>query len=459
MDVFLVHLLSPEELEPNLQGDLKLVDVEDGDVREITISANLMEKYQENLSQFIDQAKSFCNKRSINLCTCSQRSECRSACWGLSQNQRVGSMNFVNALSWPQWLLLLAIPPAVLSLYFLKLRRKPIEVPSTLLWQKSLEDLHVNSIWQRLRNSLLLVLQMLFLGLLIFACLRPGWSGSQRVGEKRIYMLDQSASMSTADSEPSRLEAAKEALKSLIQDSSDDDVGMLIAFSDLADVRQGFTKDKNKLVAAVEAVTPTNRTTNFSEAIRTAAALAMPAAESGSVDEESEADDSSMSANLPARVCLFSDGGFANVDDPNLEKLPVDFYSVGDASTSNIAILSFAVQKKDGTAGQSEAFARLASFGGSQVSFTASLEIDGELIDAATVKMEPNSETGIVFELNSLETGELKLTVDVDDASSVDNVAYAAVRHPGASKCYWFRLVIPPWKRPCKRSVVAKSRT
>jgi hypothetical protein len=65
MDVFLVHLLSPEELEPNLQGDLKLVDVEDGDVREITISANLMEKYQENLTQFIDQAKSFCNKRSI----------------------------------------------------------------------------------------------------------------------------------------------------------------------------------------------------------------------------------------------------------------------------------------------------------------------------------------------------------------------------------------------------------
>lgn len=339
-------------------------------------------------------------------------------------------MNFINALSWPQWLLLLAIPPAVLSLYFLKLRRKPIEVPSTLLWQKSLEDLHVNSIWQRLRNSLLLVLQMLFLGLLIFACLRPGWSGSQRVGEKRIYMLDQSASMSTADSDPNRLDAAKEALRSLIQDSSDDDVGMLIAFSDRADVRQGFTKDKNKLLAAVESVASTNRTTNFSEAIRTAAALAMPAEDSSSVDEDSEADDSSVAANLPARVCLFSDGGFTNVDDPNLDMLPVDFYSVGDASTSNIAILSFAVQKKEGTTGQSEAFARLASFGGSEVSFTASLEIDGELVDATTVKMEPNSETGIVFELDSLETGELKLMVDVDDASSVDNVAYAAVRPP-----------------------------
>jgi hypothetical protein len=339
-------------------------------------------------------------------------------------------MNFINALSWPQWLLLLAIPPAVLSLYFLKLRRKPIEVPSTLLWKKSLEDLHVNSIWQRLRNSLLLYLQLLFLGLIIFACLRPGWSGSEQVGEKRIYMLDQSASMLTSDADPNRLEASKEAIRSLIQNSSDDDVGMLIAFSDRADVRQGFTKDKNKLIAALESVSATNRTTNFTEAIRSAAALAIPAKDSGGSVENSESDETDVTDSLPARVLLFSDGGFVNADDPNLDKLPVDFYSVGDASTSNIAILSFAVQKKEGTVDQMEAFARLASYGGVEATFTASLEIDGELADATTVKMASNSETGIVFELSALQQGELKLSLDAADSSPIDNVAYAAVRPP-----------------------------
>ena len=339
-------------------------------------------------------------------------------------------MNFINALSWPQWILLLAIPPAVLSLYFLKLRRKPIEVPSTLLWKKSLEDLHVNSIWQRLRNSLLLYLQLLFLGLIIFACLRPGWSGSEQVGEKRIYMLDQSASMLTSDADPNRLEAAKDAIRSLIQNSNDDDVGMLIAFSDRADVRQGFTKDKNKLIAALESVSATNRTTNFSEAIRSAAALALPAKDSGDSVETNETEESTVTDSLPARVFLFSDGGFVSVDDPNLDKLPVDFYSVGEANTSNIAILSFAVQKKEGTVDQMEAFARLGSYGGSEASFTASLEIDGELADATTVKMAPNSETGIVFELNSLQEGELKLSLDAADSSPIDNVAYAAVRPP-----------------------------
>ena len=53
------------------------------------------------------------------------------------------------------WILLGLVPPMILLLYFLKLRRMPLEVPSTYLWTKTIEDLHVNSIWQRLRNSLL----------------------------------------------------------------------------------------------------------------------------------------------------------------------------------------------------------------------------------------------------------------------------------------------------------------
>jgi uncharacterized protein (DUF58 family) len=65
MDIFLVHLLSPEELNPNVQGDLKLIDREDGDAREVSISASLLQRYQQTLAAFIEQAKSFCNRRSI----------------------------------------------------------------------------------------------------------------------------------------------------------------------------------------------------------------------------------------------------------------------------------------------------------------------------------------------------------------------------------------------------------
>ncbi len=66
LDIFLVHILSPEELEPKLTGDLKLVDCEDEDIREVSISAALLQRYQTTLNAFINEAKSFCNRRSIN---------------------------------------------------------------------------------------------------------------------------------------------------------------------------------------------------------------------------------------------------------------------------------------------------------------------------------------------------------------------------------------------------------
>ena len=42
---------------------------------------------------------------------------------------------------WP-WLVLASLPPLLILLYFLKLKRRPLEVPSTFLWHRTIEDLH-----------------------------------------------------------------------------------------------------------------------------------------------------------------------------------------------------------------------------------------------------------------------------------------------------------------------------
>ena len=39
-----------------------------------------------------------------------------------------------------QWGLIGLVPPAIIALYFLKLKRRPLEVPSTYLWHKSIEE-------------------------------------------------------------------------------------------------------------------------------------------------------------------------------------------------------------------------------------------------------------------------------------------------------------------------------
>jgi len=65
MDVYVIHVLSAEEMEPELQGDLELIDCEDGDKAEITVSAPLMKRYQRTLAAFIASAREFCTRRGI----------------------------------------------------------------------------------------------------------------------------------------------------------------------------------------------------------------------------------------------------------------------------------------------------------------------------------------------------------------------------------------------------------
>ena len=65
MDIYVVHVLSGAELDPDLQGDLRLVDCEDGDVAEVTINAALLKRYKQTLAAFVDGAKEFCTRRGI----------------------------------------------------------------------------------------------------------------------------------------------------------------------------------------------------------------------------------------------------------------------------------------------------------------------------------------------------------------------------------------------------------
>ncbi len=66
MDVYVVQILSAEEIDPPLTGDLKLMDVEDGDEAEVTVSAPLLKKYKETLANYRGKLAEFCTRRGIN---------------------------------------------------------------------------------------------------------------------------------------------------------------------------------------------------------------------------------------------------------------------------------------------------------------------------------------------------------------------------------------------------------
>src|SRR6266567_1312667 len=101
----------------------------------------------------------------------------------------------------PGWatIALLFVPIIIALLYFLKLKRKPIQVPSTFLWRKSIEDLHVNSLFQWLRENVLLLLQILTVLFLIYGVLSFQVYGRENESRHYILIIDNSASMSATD--------------------------------------------------------------------------------------------------------------------------------------------------------------------------------------------------------------------------------------------------------------------
>jgi uncharacterized protein (DUF58 family) len=72
-DLFCMQILSPQELDPTgpdgLAGDLRLKDIEDGDVAEVTISAPLLKRYKANLTAYCDSLREFCARREMSLLT------------------------------------------------------------------------------------------------------------------------------------------------------------------------------------------------------------------------------------------------------------------------------------------------------------------------------------------------------------------------------------------------------
>lgn len=64
-DLYAVQTLSPEEIDPPLVGDLRLTDVEDDDMAEVTVSRALLEKYRQTLQAYCQSIKDYCARRGV----------------------------------------------------------------------------------------------------------------------------------------------------------------------------------------------------------------------------------------------------------------------------------------------------------------------------------------------------------------------------------------------------------
>ena len=65
-EVGLIHILSPDEVEPAVSGDLKLVDVETGADAEITLDATTRNLYRQRLREWQADIATYCANRHVH---------------------------------------------------------------------------------------------------------------------------------------------------------------------------------------------------------------------------------------------------------------------------------------------------------------------------------------------------------------------------------------------------------
>ena len=64
-DVHVIHVLAPEEMDPTLAGDLRLMDAETGEVIDLTMDVEALGDYRQRLGDFLARAESYCRANEI----------------------------------------------------------------------------------------------------------------------------------------------------------------------------------------------------------------------------------------------------------------------------------------------------------------------------------------------------------------------------------------------------------
>ena len=67
-DVYAIQLLAPQELDPvqgKIVGDLRLRDVEDENIAEVSVTPALVKRYKANLESFCKYIREQCARRGV----------------------------------------------------------------------------------------------------------------------------------------------------------------------------------------------------------------------------------------------------------------------------------------------------------------------------------------------------------------------------------------------------------
>lgn len=311
-------------------------------------------------------------------------------------------------MNWPGFLeprgalLFLLLVPLVIF-YFLKLRRPRIDIPSLVLWRSVINDQRVNSPFQKFKNNLLLLLQALLLCCLAAAATRPFLSSGADRAQYLPIMIDNSASMAALDQAggTTRLEAAKEDVRKIIDNLLPGQRLALISVSNSARSLTEFTDNRRVLNAALDELQVQDTASRLDDGLRMTQALSL---------------------SVPVETALlFTDGNVPSLVNFDLP-YTLNFQKIAPAG-QNVGITAVNAQR---SRDRWDVFVRLDASAGAQITTAVELWRDGKLESSELVTLSGGQSQRVVFPLPDLNSSSLEVRLKPDgfDALPLDNEAY-----------------------------------
>lgn len=265
---------------------------------------------------------------------------------------------------------LLPLAGFLVLLYLLKIRRQDLLVPATFLWPTRTDEVRANTLFQRLRFSWLLLLQLLAVMILVAALARPQTRQAGLSGRVTVFVLDASASMGATDVAPSRFEEGIRLVRDAIHNAAAGDRLALIEGGPTPRVVFPLSSDPSRQIAALGNCRRYDAAADVGEALRLAAAV--------------------VASQESAQIVLLSDGAFEPPQNFAPGNASVVYRTIG-RTAENLAVV--ALGSSVTTEGRL-AYCGVRNAGVALAGTTLTLYADGRVLDSSKLTVKPGQTAG-----------------------------------------------------------------